>query len=178
VPEVLRLYDPARRPPNWVDIVLPTQVVAFASDAATGGVTDGDGRPFASPAAATCLVFDSLEQARQFCETRVSEKPAVRFEVFDARGRVDAPLLVIVSPMHATAFEGSVRGIQLRKWIALAMLVAAPPLIWYDFAVTRGSMVLPSFLAVSMIVIALRLLFMNMAVKEAERKRRDRLDLH
>jgi hypothetical protein len=178
VPEVLRLYDPARQPPNWIDIVRPTQYVVFSSDVVTGGTMDADGRPFASATSATCLVFDSLAEARQFCEARVLDVPSVRFEVFDARGRVESPLLVVVSPAHAATLEGSARAIRLRKWMALAMLAAAPPLMWYDFAVSRGSMVLPSFVAVSMVVIALRLLFMNMAVREADRNRRARLDRH
>jgi hypothetical protein len=58
------------------------------------------------------------------------------------------------------------------------MIAAAPPLIWYDFQTSRGSLVLPSFLAVSMVVAGLRLLFMNMAVREAERTRRARLEQH
>lgn len=176
--QILKLYDPERTPPNWVDIVRSTQFVAFCSDVQSGGTTDAEGKPFASAAAATCLVFESLTDAQQFCEARVVEIPSVRFEVFDARGRVESPLLVVVNPAHAAALEGSASGIRLRKWIALAMFAAAPPLIWYDFAMTRGSMVLPSFLAVSMIVMALRLLFMNMAVREAERTRRARLERH
>ena len=176
--DILRLYDPDRRPPNWVDIVRPTQFVAFSSDVATGATTNAEGRPFAPPSAATCLIFDSLAEAKQFAEMRVAEVPAVRFDIFDARGRLEPPLLVIVHPSHAAALETSERGMRIRKWIALAMVLAAPPLVWYDFSTTRGSMVLPSFLAVSMIVIALRLLLMNSAVQDAERARRARLERH
>jgi hypothetical protein len=175
---ILRLYDPDRRPTNWIDIVRPTQFVAFSSDIDTGGPTDADGRPFPSGAAATCLVFESIPEARRFCEARVAENPSVRFEVFDARGRVESPLLDIVSPSRAATLEGSVGAIRLRKWLAIAMIAAAPPLIWYDFQTSRGSLVLPSFLAVSMVVAGLRLLFMNMAVREAERTRRARLEQH
>ena len=51
-------------------------------------------------------------------------------------------------------------------------------LIWYDFATSRGSLVLPSFLGVSMVVAGLRILFMNMALREAERTARARLERH
>ena len=105
--EVLRLYDPERRPANWVDIVRPTQFVVFCSDVDSGGTTDANGKPFPSPGAATCLVFDSLADTRRFCETRVAEVPALRFEVFDARGRVESPLLVIVDPARAANIDGS-----------------------------------------------------------------------
>ena len=144
--EVLRLYDPERRPSNWVDIVRPTQFVVFCSDVDSGGTTDANGKPFPSPGAATCLVFDSLADSRRFCETRVAEVPSLRFEVFDARGRVESPLLVIVDPARAAAIDGGARGLRLRQWAALLMIALAPVLIWYDFATSRGSLVLPSFL--------------------------------
>lgn len=176
--EVLRLYDPERRPSNWVDIVRPTQFVVFCSDVDSGGTTDANGKPFPSPGAATCLVFDSLADSRRFCETRVAEVPSLRFEVFDARGRVESPLMVIVDPARAAAIDGGARGLRLRQWAALFMIALAPVLIWYDFATSRGSLVLPSFLGVSMVVAGLRILFMNMAVREAERTRRARLERH
>jgi hypothetical protein len=178
VAEVLRLYDPERRPSNWVDIVRPTQFVVFCSDVDSGGTTDANGKPFPSPGAATCLVFDSLADSRRFCETRVAEVPSLRFEVFDARGRVESPLMVIVDPARAAAIDGGARGLRLRQWAALFMIALAPVLIWYDFATSRGSLVLPSFLGVSMVVAGLRILFMNMAVREAERTRRARLERH
>jgi hypothetical protein len=174
--EVLRLYDPERRPPNWSDIVRPTQFVAFSSNVDSGGVTDADGAPFPSTAAATCLVFDSLAEARRFCETRVGERAAVRFEIFDARGRVEAPLVVIVSPSRAGALEGSSRTIRLRKWAAIVLLAGGPPLIWYDYWNADGALILPAFLGISMALAGLRLLFLNMAVREAERTRRKRLE--
>ncbi len=102
----------------------------------------------------------------------------MRFEVFDARGRVESPLLDIVSPSRAGTLEGNARALRLRTWAAILMIAAAPLLVWYDFETSRGSLVLPSFLAVSMVVAALRLLFMNMAVREAERARRARLEEH
>jgi hypothetical protein len=178
VGQVLRLYDSERRPQNWVDIIQPTQFVVFSSDIDTGTPTDADGRPFPSPSAATCLVFESIVEARRFCDARVVEVPSVRFEVFDARGRVESPLLDIVSPSRAGTREGNARALRLRTWAAILMIAAAPLLIWYDFETSRGSLVLPSFLAVSMVVAALRLLFMNMAVREAERARRARLERH
>jgi hypothetical protein len=175
---VLRLFDPDRRPPNWSDIVPPSAFVAFASNADTGSPTHADGTPFASAAAATCLVFDSLASARTFCEAQVAAKSAVRFDVFDARGRVDDPLLVIVNPARTANLEGSARGMLLRRCAALAMIAAAGPLVWYDYATARGTLVLPTFLGISMVIAGLRLLFMNVIVREAERRQRDRLARH
>ena len=174
--EILRLFDPDRRPPNWSDIIRPGQFVGFSSDADSGGPTDADGRPFASTTAATGLVFDSLAEARQFCEARVAEIPSVRFEIFDARGRVDEPLVVIVSPSRAGALESSARSTRRRTWAAIALLAGSGPLIAYDYWTAGGALVLPTFLGISMALAAVRLLFMNLAVREVERARQARLD--
>jgi len=48
-------------------------------------------------------------------------------------------------------------------------------LIYYDYAASGGSMVLPTFLGLSMILSGLRLLFMNSGVRDAERRREKRL---
>ena len=176
--DVLRLYDPERDPPNWTDVVAPTAFVAFGSDVDTGSPTDLDGVPFSSPAAATCLVFDTLADAREFCEGRVAEHPRLRFEIFDGRGRVDGPLLVVVNPARTAQVEGSPRAMFWRTCAALALMGAAGPLVWYDYSTARGSLVLPTFLGISMAVAGVRLLFMNMIVREAERNRRERLERH
>jgi hypothetical protein len=173
--DVLRLYDSDRRPPNWTDVVRSTQFVAFSTDVDSGSPTDADGRPFPSTAVTTCLVFDSLAEARQFCEARVAERASVLFEIFDARGRVENPLVVIVSPSRAGSLEGSSRAVRLRKRIAIVLLAGAGPLVWYDYWTANGALILPAFLGISMALAALRLLFLNMAVREAERTRRDRL---
>jgi len=171
----LRLYDPDRRPPNYTDLIQPHQFVAFASDGDTGAPVAADGRPFPSAEQTTCFVFDSLSEARAFCSACVAQHESVRCEIFDARGRVDEPLVLIVSPARAARLEGSAGMIRLRTRIAIALILAGPPLIYYDQAVSGGSMVLPTFLGISLILSALRLLFMNRGVRDAERRRQDRL---
>jgi hypothetical protein len=54
----LRIYDASRRPASWAEIVRPGQFVAFA--------TPSDG---------TCVLFDSLDEARAFCEAGVLAAP-------------------------------------------------------------------------------------------------------
>ncbi len=176
--DVLRLYDPDRRPPNWSDVIDPAAYVAFASDVDTGTPTDASGARFESAAAGTCLVFESLARARQYCEERVAEQPALRFDIFDARGRVEEPLLVVVHPGRAATSEGSRRAMFWRRCAAFALIGAAGPLVWYDHWSSGGTLVLPTFLGISMAVAGVRLLFMNMIVRESDRARRERLDRH
>jgi hypothetical protein len=123
-------------------------------------------------------VFASLADARQYCETRVAEQPALRFDLFDARGRVEEPLLVILHPARLATREGSPRAMFRRRCAAVALIGAAGPLVWYDYWSSDGTLVLPTFLGISMALAGVRLLFMNMIIRESDRARRDRLDRH
>jgi hypothetical protein len=170
----LRLFDPDRRPPDWTDIIRPGQVAAFSKNADTGATCDADGKPFASDAEIACLIFDSLAEARRFCETRVREVPSVRFEIFDAQGRANPPLITILSPSRAHLAPENPRGARVRRWLAIGMLAAAPPLFWIDYA-QGGLLILPTFLALNLIIVAARLLFMNVSAREVEQGRLERL---
>lgn len=172
--EVLRLYDPDRRPQSWTDIIRPSQFAVFSKDAESGATCDAEGKPLASPSDASCLVFERLDEARTFCEERVRQLPHVRFEVFDAAGRTNPPLVTIVSPSRADALAGQPRGMRMRKLVALGLLVAAPPLFWIDYE-KGGMLILPTFLGINLIIIAARLLFMNLSIRESERARQRRL---
>ena len=174
----LRLFDRVRQPPDWTEIIRPGQYVAFSKTIDTGGSCDQDGRPFASTADATCLLFDDLTEARAFCEEQVTRVPAVRFEVFDSAGRRDPPLLVIVHPSRIAALEGNPRGIRVRKWAAYALLAGAVPLFWYDYQHDQGMLIFPTVLGINMVIIAARLMQFNSAYVQAESLRQKRLEEH
>jgi hypothetical protein len=172
--QVLRLYDPDRRPPNWTDIIRPGQFAAFAKHVDGGGPCDADGRPFASSDLVTCLIFDEIDQAARVCEERVTEVPSVRFEVFDSAGRSNPPILVVVNQAHAHRLDTDPRRISRRKWTALGLAAAALPLFWYDYTNDRGVLVLPTFVGINLLLAAGRLLQLNAAVAAAERQRQER----
>jgi len=171
----LRLFDRDRHPPDWTEIIRPGQYVAFSKRVDAGGSCDQDGRPFASAADVTCLIFDDLAEARAFCEEQVTRAAAVRFEIFDSAGRRDPPLLVIVHPSRIAALDGNPRGIRVRRWAAYALLVGAVPLFWYDYQHDEGMLIFPTVLGINMVVIATRLLQLNGAYVHAERLRQKRL---
>jgi hypothetical protein len=174
----LRLFDRDRQPPDWTEIIRPGQYVAFSKTIDTGGSCDQDGRPFASAADATCLLFNDLTEARAFCEEQVTRVPAVRFEIFDSAGRRDPPLLVIVHRSRIAALEGNPRGIRVRKWAAYALLASAVPLFWYDYQHDQGMLIFPTVLGINMVIIAARLMQFNSAYVQAERLRQKRLEEH
>jgi len=170
---VVKLYDAARRD-AWNASLRPTDLVAFASFDETGAPCDADGRAFTSSSDVTALVFEQLADARRFCETQVETAPHVRFEIYDSAGRVNPPLLVVVNPTRARSLTGDPRSARTRRMIALALILGAFPLFWLDYR-RDGLLILPTVLGLNMLVIGGRLLFMNLAVRDVEKERKERL---
>jgi hypothetical protein len=170
---VVKLHDPNRRE-AWTADLRPTDLVAFSTCEDGSAPCDPDGRPFASVSDATCLVFERLADARKFWESQVVEQANVRFEIFDAAGRVNPPLLVVVNPNRAHALSGSPRSARRRRFIALILIVGAFPLFWLDYQ-RDGLVILPTVLGLNMLLIGGRLLFMNLTARDVEKERQERL---
>jgi len=177
--QILRLYDPARRPPGWMQIVKPGQFALFAKDLDSDVPCDADGRRFADPAQGSCVVFDGLEEARAFGEAAVARTPAMRVDIFDAAGRANPPLLTLVHPSRATEADSHPRIQRRRRLIAWALIATGLPLIGFA-CVERNDrdIILPAFVGINMILAAARLLWFNLAVRETERVRQDRVRQH
>lgn len=174
--QVVRIHDAQRRPASWTDIIEPGQFVAFAKDAGSGAPCDENGRPFGDPARATCLIFDSLPEASAFCESAVGYSPALQFDVFDSAGRVHPPLLTFLHPSRAQARETHPRALGRRRLIAWTLIAIGIPLIVYAYANhTERDIILPAFIGINMVIVAGRLLWFNLAVRETERERLARL---
>ena len=170
----LRLHDPDRTPPSWSDIVRPHQIVVFARRWSSGLPCDGSGVVFADPDAASCLVFDALDEAVAFCEAQVQREPDLAFEVFDSAGRARPPLLRIVHPSVAARSEGSPAAARRRTLFAVVLIAAALPLFWIDWR-ARGGLILPTFIGINLILVALRLLFLNFVHRESAVRQGERL---
>jgi hypothetical protein len=161
---------------SWTGIIRAGQFAAFAKNDATGVACDGDGRPFASDLAATCLLFDSIEEARGWCEAAVQRQPSLRFDIFDADGRVRPPLLTVLHPDRAATLDTSPAQMRRRRTIAWGLMAAGLPLVIYSYVESgEREIILTAFLGINMIVVAGRLLWMNLAIRETERAREARL---
>lgn len=176
--QTVRVYDPARIPPQWRKIVRPDQFVAFATDVESGVPCGADGAQFAAADDVTCTFFDSLAEATTFCEARVKQVPTIRFDIFDAAGRMHPPLLTVVHESRRHRLDGNRLGTRMSNWLALALIVAAPILLWYDWARHEGLLILPTIVAINCLLIAGRLLQLNIAYASAERERRERFAQH
>jgi hypothetical protein len=131
---------------------------------------------FASPSAGTCVLFDSIDEARAFCEAGVLAAPATRFDVFDADGRVNPPLLTIVHPSRAQRLDSHPRMVHKRRVIAWALIAGGALLLIYTywkFADIRA--IFPGVVGINMVLAGGRLLWFNLAVRETEHARSERL---
>ena len=173
--ETIRVHDPERRPPNWTDVIRPGQFVAFAKLLDSGGSCDADGNPFATPSDTSCVLFDTIDEAALFCTDHATQHPGVSFEIFDAAGRVNPPLLVVVDPSRASGVANNPRSIRLRQYSAIALILAALALFWVDYSQEGDLLILPTIVGVNMLLAAGRLLQMTASMRAAERERQERL---
>jgi hypothetical protein len=158
-----------------MEIVRPGQFVAFSRFIDGGGSCDAAGRTFASASDVTCLLFDSLADARGFCDEHVQQAPSIRFEIFDSTGRVNPPLLVVVHPSRVAGLDGNPRALRNRRRWAIALAIGAPGLFWFDYWKSGGLLILPTIVGINMLLVAARFLQLNAAYADAERRRRERL---
>jgi hypothetical protein len=173
----IRLFDSRRDPRDWTDLIRPTQCVVFLKDRTTSTSLTPDGKPYARPADTTCLVFDRVDAAQQFCEMKVQALPYLRCEIYDAQGLAHPPLLVIVHPNFQHQEDSDSFWSRRRKLIALVLFLMAPPLIWIDMR-RANTLILPTFLAFSCILAGLRFLYWDFGVKHREQERQRRLEAH
>jgi hypothetical protein len=172
-----KVYDKARASPDWTSIVSPTECAVFFKDFETAAPLSPDGAPISGMTDCTFLVFERLDEARHFCETRVAQHPSMCCEIFDSEGKAKPPLLTIVHPSMAEKDELSSTWLRRRKVMAiLCFLVAVPLFVWDSRA--EWALILPSVIAINLIVFGLRLLYWNTARGSRDREHVHRLEDH
>jgi hypothetical protein len=169
------LFDPKRRPSEWTRVILPHQCAVFLSNTALRLSVGRDLKPQARESA-TCVLFDSIDDAEAFCRLLVSARPEIGCEILDHEGPVNPPLMHI-----ARAHKGGdddARGwlSRRRPWIIGCLIFAAIPLFCYDS--THDSTLVLTIIGINLIVAALRLLLWDLAAKSNERERMARLAAH
>lgn len=173
----MRVDDPQRRPRSYTELLHTGQVVAFAKDVDTGLPCDASGRQFGDPSAGTCLVFDSVAEARAYCETAVRSSPSVRFDVFDSEARVHPPVLTVLHPSREAVRDSNPRAMRYRRVIAWLLIVGSVPTMAYAYFMVSGvDAILPGFIGINMLIAGGRVLWYNLGIRETERERQERLD--
>lgn len=157
--QIVRIHDPARRPASWMGIIRPGQFVAFAA-----------------PSDGTCVIVDSLAEARAYCEGAVQAAPATRFEVFDAQGRAEPPLLTIVHPSREPALDTHPRAMQRRRVIGWSLIIGGVLLlIWTYWQFPDIEAIFPGVVGINMVLAGGRFLWFNLGIRETEQARGERL---
>ena len=85
--------------------------------------------------------------------------------------------MTIVAPQAAARDELSPTAVRNRRRLAILLIVCSVPLFWWDWH-TGGWLVLPTFLGLTMILTALRLLYINLARPERVSAERRRMEEH
>ena len=144
MPNIVRVYDSKRNPPEWNHLLSGSQVAVFAEDAhAEVPAADSAGE-------ATCEIFDTLETAETHCRELVSQTVTTRYLIFDSRGRGVDALAVVESPKLRTR---EMTG-RFRRWFSSALIAASVLLIWLDWR-SDFERIWPSILAWKLITTAL-----------------------
>ena len=175
--QVVRLHDASRRPANWTEIIRPGQLAIFASDSGSGAARDLEGAPCAR-GAESCAIVDSLDEARAVADDAVRRHPALRLDVFDSDGRARPPLLTVLHPDRAGALEQSPVQMRRRRAIAWALILAGLPQVVYaylEFDNRERDIILPLFVGINLMLFGGRMLWLNLALRETERTREERL---
>ena len=178
---IIRVHDPARRPSSWTDIIQPGQCVAFPSDAASGIPCDLAGRTSSDPLDGVCMLSDTLPEAEAWCRQTVRDAPGLRFDVFDAEGRVHPALLTIVHPSREVSLDTHPAGLRRRRALAWVLIAIGASLIVFAYRERHGAggididIIVPAIIGINLGLAGGRLLWMNLIVRETERARAARV---
>ena len=162
----LKLYDPARKPTEWTGLVHAGQFAVFHSDVVTDVERTADGHYLQPGEDSTCLVFDSLDEAEGYCETKVDEIPSLRCDIYDHTGKSRPPLLTYVNKIHLNA--GSTRA----KW-GWVLVAASLPCFWIEHH-WHYTLVIPIVVGMNLVFAGLRIIYWGKGGSEKRRAVREK----
>jgi hypothetical protein len=173
----LRVYDDARVPRDWHRVLKPWQCALLFRRVNSETPVSSDGVAFSHVRDSTFWLFDRFDDARAFCTACVREHPEICAEIYDDRGKAQPPIVVIMAAEAAARDELSAVSVRNRKLLAILLMLCSLPLFWWDWR-TGGWLVLPTFLGLTMILAAVRLLYNNLARNERAAGEQNRIEAH
>lgn len=164
----LRLFDPERRPQNWMGHIRDGEFALFFKDANSGEEMKPDGTYVESPEESTCLITESLDEALDFAEARVDESPQLRCDIFDHHGKANPPLASIVSQDRKGQENTEALGWKRIRW-GIVLIPLGIPLIVYDY-LHDWALILPAFFGINLIAAGARMIVWGMGTLENSRR--------
>ena len=101
-----RLNDPNRNPPHWSARIQPGQYAVSHFDYKTGTWRTAAGNYSESPEEEIIFVFDSLTQARQYCQDYVVHHSTMFCRIYDHRGSAEGLVAKVYFPKVAAREQG------------------------------------------------------------------------
>ncbi|HYW36946.1 MAG: hypothetical protein ACLQDM_13400 [Bradyrhizobium sp.] len=172
--EVAR-YDPNRKPSSWMEVIQPGQYAAFFSDIESGAEITSDGDYFNAGMIGRCLIFDSLEEAEQYCCQKVEDITNLRCDVFDSHGRANPPVATFANRRHQHRLDSQAESRRLMRW-GLVSIATSCPLFWFAWT-RRGEAWIAAFFGLQLVIAGLRVLHWGYSLKEELRYRKAQSDL-
>ena len=159
--QLLKLYDPARKPTEWTGLVHAGQFAVFHSDITTDVERAADGHYLQPGEDSTCLVFDSLAEAEEHCEMKVDQIPSLRCDIYDHAGKSKPPMLTYVNKIHFKAPS------KRAKW-GWVLVAASVPCFWIEWH-WGNTLVIPMVVGVNLVFAGLRLVYWGKGGSEKRR---------
>jgi hypothetical protein len=173
----IKVYDDSREPRDWNALLSPSQCAVFFRRWGSEAPLSSEGAPFARFRDTTFLLFDSLEDARHFCEAKVQQHADLCCEIFDRTGKARPPLMVVVHPQNVSRDEFSLTSVRKRNVAAALLVLTGIVLVWWDWRIGWW-LVAPTYIGLTMILVALRLLHWNRGRQEYTAEQKKRLEEH
>jgi len=169
------LYDPSRKPSSWMEVIQPGQYAVFLSDIESGAEMSSDGDYFDARMIGRCLIFDSLEEAEQYCAQKVEDIPSLRCDVFDSHGRANPPVATFANHRYQHRLDSHAESRRLMRCGLVATAVSFP-LFWFAWT-RRGEAWIAAFFGMQFLFAGLRVLHWGYSLKEELRYRKAQSDL-
>ena len=164
----LRLFDPQRKPANWMGHIREGEFALFFKDANSSQEMKADGSYAESAEESTCLVAGSLDEALDFAEARVDASPQMRCDIFDHQGKANPPLASIVHQDRKGQENTEALGWKRIRW-GIVLVPLGVPLIVYDY-VHDWALFLPAFIGINLIAAGARMIVWGMGTLENSRR--------
>ena len=168
------LYDRSRKPSSWMEIIRPGQYAAFFSDVETGTEMSPAGVYLAPGMTHSCLIFDSLTEAANYCRQRVEEVNGLQCDVFDSQGRANPPVAVFVHKRYETKLDSEAKANRMMWW-SVVVIASSLPWFWFTWR-SHGESWWLSFFGLQIVLIGMRLLHWGYSLLEEVRYRESQAD--
>ena len=94
------------KPAVWLDLMSAGQYAVFLSDPETRVGMTSDGRWTGHDVPDSCLIFDSFDEAVEYCRSAVKERVRLRCEVFDSQGKAKPPVAIVPNMLVTASNNG------------------------------------------------------------------------